>query len=97
MAPDDAVRTAVVVVHGMGEQRPRETLDGFVKTALRPRLVDGQQAWDYYYSRPAEITGSYEARLPSLATSRHCGHRCVTVPLAVALRGYRRRERLHQL
>jgi hypothetical protein len=56
------VRTAVVVVHGMGEQLPMETLDGFVKTALRPRSVDGEQRWDYYYSRPAEITGSYEAR-----------------------------------
>ena len=58
----NAVRTAVVVVHGMGEQRPMDTLDGFVKTALRPRSVDGGQNWDYYYSRPAVITGSYEAR-----------------------------------
>ena len=24
----NAVRTAVVIVHGMGEQRPMETLDG---------------------------------------------------------------------
>ena len=64
MTADDAstVTTAVVVVHGMGEQRPMETLDGFVKTALRPRMVDGVPKWDYYYSRPAEITGSYEAR-----------------------------------
>lgn len=52
------VRTAVVIVHGMGEQRPMETLDGFVKTALHPR----GKKWDYYYSRPAEITSSYEAR-----------------------------------
>jgi hypothetical protein len=57
-----AVSTAVVIVHGMGEQRPMDTLDGFVKTALRPRIVNGEQKWDYYYSRPAEITGSYEAR-----------------------------------
>src|ERR1043165_5070115 len=64
------VRTAVVIVHGMGEQRPRDTLDGFVKTALRPRLVDGEQKWDYYYSRPAEITGSYEARR---YVARHLG------------------------
>ena len=64
MTAEDAstVTTAVVVVHGMGEQRPMETLDGFVKTALRPRIVDGEPKWDYYYSRPAEITGSYEAR-----------------------------------
>jgi len=66
----NAVRTAVVVVHGMGEQRPMDTLDGFVKTALRPRSVDGGQNWDYYYSRPAVITGSYEARR---YISRHLG------------------------
>ncbi|MGZ8745722.1 MAG: hypothetical protein ACXWZ2_01505 [Mycobacterium sp.] len=52
-----AVRTAVVVVHGMGEKRPMETFDGFVRTALHPH--DGQ--WDYH-PRPAEITDTYEAR-----------------------------------
>src|SRR3954469_19008657 len=63
--PVGTVRTAVVVVHGMGEQRPMDTLDGFVKTALHP-LSDlfppTEKKWEYYYSRPAEITGSYEAR-----------------------------------
>lgn len=58
----DEIRTAVVIVHGMGEQRPMETLDGFVRTALYPRKVKHEKRWDYYYSRPAEITGSYEAR-----------------------------------
>jgi hypothetical protein len=63
--PVGDVRTAVVIVHGMGEQRPMETLDGFVKTALHPLSAlypTTQRKWDYYYSRPAEITGSYEAR-----------------------------------
>jgi hypothetical protein len=62
--PDRAtnkVRTAVVIVHGMGERRPMETLDGFVRTALRPSSAQGEPVWDYY-SRPAEVTGSYEAR-----------------------------------
>jgi hypothetical protein len=45
MAPDEAIRTAVVIVHGMGEQRPMETLDGFVKTALHPRIVEGEKKW----------------------------------------------------
>jgi hypothetical protein len=57
-APTDPdVRTAIVFVHGKGETeyRPNETLDGFVKTALQPGSA--------YYSRPAEITGSYEARV----------------------------------
>jgi hypothetical protein len=52
-----AVRTAVVVVHGMGEKRPMETLEDFVKTALHPR--DGK--WDYSPG-PTEITDYYEAR-----------------------------------
>jgi hypothetical protein len=52
-----AVRTAVVVVHGMGEKRPLETFESFVKTALRPS--DGQ--WGYS-PRPTEITDYYEAR-----------------------------------
>ena len=55
------VRTAVVLVHGMGEKRPMETLDGFAKTALRPRSAHGEKRWDYY-PLPAEITDSYEAR-----------------------------------
>jgi hypothetical protein len=58
---EDEVRTAVVIVHGMGEKRPMETLDGFAKAALRPRSAQGEKRWDYY-SLPAEITGSYEAR-----------------------------------
>ena len=54
-------RTAVVIVHGMGEKRPMEILDDFAKTALRPRSAEGEKIWDYY-SLPADITGSYEAR-----------------------------------
>lgn len=51
------VRTAVVIVHGMGEQLPLETLKRFVMTAL-PK-VDGRR---HYFSRPARVTESYEAR-----------------------------------
>jgi hypothetical protein len=52
-----AVRTAVVVVHGMGEQLPLETLYGFVRTAL-PK-VGGERL---YYSRPERVSDSFEAR-----------------------------------
>ncbi|MDT5243774.1 MAG: hypothetical protein QOD36_1150 [Mycobacterium sp.] len=58
--PEGGVRTAVVIVHGMGEKRPMETLDDFAKTALRPR-ADRETTWDYY-PLPAEITDTYEAR-----------------------------------
>jgi hypothetical protein len=54
-------RTAVVIVHGMGEKRPMETLDDFAKTALRPHSAQGDKKWNYY-SQPVEITDSYEAR-----------------------------------
>jgi hypothetical protein len=69
------VRTAVVIVHGMGEQRPMQALDDFVKTALHPRTAQGEKKWDYY-SLPAEITGSYEARRfasPPLDSSKEPG------------------------
>jgi hypothetical protein len=70
------VRTAVVIVHGMGEQHPMDNLDAFVRTALRPHGSHGEPRWDYYYSRPAEITGSYEARRylsPQLNTAQRPG------------------------
>jgi hypothetical protein len=54
-------RTAVVIVHGMGEKHPMETLDGFAKTILSPCSAHGEKRWDYH-SLPAEITDSYEAR-----------------------------------
>jgi hypothetical protein len=59
---DSDIHTAIVFVHGKGETeyRPYETLDGFVKTALHPL---GDHKWEYHYSRPAELTGSYEARV----------------------------------
>jgi hypothetical protein len=50
-------KTAVVVVHGMGLQKPRETVNGFIQTALK-NFAGGR----IYYSRPDMITGSYEAR-----------------------------------
>ena len=43
-------RTAVVVVHGMGSQKPRETVNGFIRTALKP--FNGGRIDD---SRPDEI------------------------------------------
>ncbi len=59
--PDGEVRTAVVIVHGMGEKRPMETLDGFAKTALRPCSTQGEKEWDYH-PLPTDITDTYEAR-----------------------------------
>jgi hypothetical protein len=55
--PKQTVRTAVVIVHGMGEQLPLDTLNQFIKTAL-PK-VEGERR---YFSRPERVTDSYEAR-----------------------------------
>jgi hypothetical protein len=53
------VRQAVVIVHGMGEQRPQQTLHGFIGAALPPRS-DGVPP---YYSEPDRVTDSFESRL----------------------------------
>jgi hypothetical protein len=51
------LRTAVVVVHGMGEHRPLETLNGFIDAGLP--AVGGTRR---FYSRPDGVTESYESR-----------------------------------
>lgn len=64
--PDERrIRTAVVIVHGMGEQVPLETVNQFVKTAL-PKSDDRRHPTGpklrQYFSRPDQVAGSYEAR-----------------------------------
>lgn len=56
-------RTAVVVVHGMGEQLPMETLNRLVRSAL-PKTPDetSEEPYRHYYSRDASISDSFEAR-----------------------------------
>lgn len=62
-----AKKTAVIVVHGMGEQRPMETLWGLVAALwtkdpavqeTTPGLLASKEIW----SKPESITGSYELR-----------------------------------
>ena len=62
MSTDNAVRTAVVFVHGLLERRPTDVLDNFAKTALAP---NGGR-WEYQ-PQPLEVTDSYEARRYSAA------------------------------
>ena len=52
------VRQAVVVIHGMGEQRPLETLSEFIGAAL---VADGFGN-KLFYSRPDQVVDSYESR-----------------------------------
>jgi hypothetical protein len=58
LAKQERIRQAVVIVHGMGEQRPLDTLNQFVGTALPP----GPSGKLEFYSRPDEVTDSYESR-----------------------------------
>ena len=46
-------RQAVILIHGIGEQRPMETLRGFVDAFLD---------WESYHSKPDTISDSYELR-----------------------------------
>lgn len=55
----DKVRQAVVMVHGMGEQKPLDTLNQFISAALEPDPAAAHQ----FYSRPDTVTDSYESRL----------------------------------
>ena len=56
-------KTAVIVIHGMGEQWPMDTLRGFVDAAWRYDK-DLNQSWSKgeTYSKPEAITGSFELR-----------------------------------
>lgn len=57
--PNSKVRQAVVIVHGMGEQRPLETLNQFTTAAIAP----GQRG-PAFYSRPDLLLGrSFESRV----------------------------------
>lgn len=51
-------RQAVVIIHGMGEQVPLDTLARFTDAALEPG-ADGRR---FFYSRPESVTGSFESR-----------------------------------
>lgn len=46
-------RQAIVIIHGVGEQRPLGTLKSFVRS-FRPK--------DTFYSKPERLTSSFEAR-----------------------------------
>lgn len=57
MTKQPKLRQAVVIIHGMGEHRPLETLNQFIEAGLQ--AVEGRRR---FYSRPDEVTSSYESR-----------------------------------
>ena len=55
-------KTAVVVIHGMGEQWPMETLRGFVQAVWTSDPDIASALNHQIYSKPDAITGSFELR-----------------------------------
>lgn len=56
------VRQAVVIVHGMGEQRPLDMLNKFIEAVIPSGRSAAPSDDPDFYSRPDEVTDSYESR-----------------------------------
>jgi hypothetical protein len=54
---DKRYKQAVVVIHGMGEQKPMDTIRGFVDAVLQKQDSD-----EKYYSKPNDMSESFELR-----------------------------------
>lgn len=54
-----AERQAVVLIHGVGNQRPMDSLRSFVDAVLGPTPGDSAPA---YYSKPEQMSGTFELR-----------------------------------
>jgi hypothetical protein len=59
-------KQAVVVIHGMGEQKPMDTVRGFVDAVL-----DEPGSDEKYYSKPNEMSESFELRKLQNRSSEH--------------------------
>ena len=62
--PEKIDRQAVVIIHGLGEQRPMDTLRSFVQ-GITWWIKNGDRSRDtkpYYWSRPDGISEIYETR-----------------------------------
>lgn len=62
---DNIEKQAIVIIHGMGEQRPILTLRGFVEPIaryIRDVLKQARQNEDIFWEKPDAISGNYETR-----------------------------------
>ena len=64
MIKQNELRQAVLVIHGIGEQRPMQTLRGFVSSLLTSRSPRGaaEPAGPRFYSKPDRLTDTLELR-----------------------------------
>jgi hypothetical protein len=66
-----AVKQAVLLIHGIGEQRPMDTLRGFVRSVwTNDESVHHAHAHPRVFSKPDDISGSYELRRLTTTTDR---------------------------
>lgn len=68
--PHTRPKTAVIVVHGMGEQRPMETLWGVVAALFTTDPDLGPPRARKVWSKPEDITGSFELRRVTTADAK---------------------------
>lgn len=55
----NSLKQAVVLVYGIGEQRPMDTVREFVKSVwVKDQGLDNTRYWN----KPSEISGSFEHR-----------------------------------
>ena len=65
-------KQAVLLIHGIGEQRPMDTLRGFVDTVWTTHTqIHTPQAGAAIWSKPDTVSESFELR--RLTTGRHTG------------------------
>ena len=62
------VRQAVLVIHGMGQQKPMDTIRGFAEAVL-PEPSPGTQL-PKFFSKPEDLSGLYELRCLTAPQSR---------------------------
>lgn len=61
-------RQAIIIIHGIGEQRPMDTLRGFVSAVAPPIQKSDKPA---YYSQPDSASNSYELRRLTANAHKH--------------------------
>jgi hypothetical protein len=65
-------KQAILLIHGIGEQRPMDTLRGFVQTVWATnRDIQHEHAVPGVFSKPDDISGSYELRRLTTTMNRH--------------------------
>ena len=61
--PDNITKQAVVIIHGMGEQRPNATLRGFVRCLVKQISQSNTKDQQLeVFDKPDKVSGSYETR-----------------------------------